>query len=114
MNIEAKSLMDLAGWLVSLGVSVGGTVAWVKLKLKSHDERLMVVEGKFVNENNEPALLSYRAHDHICNRKNELIVQEFRHVTAALNANSQAVKACGEQVANLTVAVAVLEEKVEK
>ena len=114
MNIEAKALMEMAGWLVSLGVSVGGTIAWVKLKLKSHDERLMAVEGKFFNENNEPALLSYRAHDHICSKQNELIVQEFRHVTTALNTNSQAVKTCGEQVANLTVAVAVLEEKVER
>lgn len=119
MNIETKQLIDLAGWLVSLGITVGGLVTWAKTKLKDHDARFLTVdarleavEGKFINENNEPALLSYRAHDHICRRQNEMIVQEFRHVTAALNNNSQAVKSCGEQVAQLAIAVAVLEEKV--
>jgi len=135
MIIEDKSLMDLAGWLVSLGLSVGGTVAWVKLKLKSHDERLMVVEkkietdiaevnGKFFTPEGEPRLLSYKAHDHICTRTNELLTKSLQHVTttlethskhvsASLDAHSLAVKSCGEQVANLTVAVAVIEDRFE-
>lgn len=114
MDIEAKSLMDLAGWLVSLGVSVGGTVAWVRGKLNSHDKRLTDIEKRFVGENNEPALLTKIAHDESCEQKDKLILKEFSHVAATLAAHSQAVKDCSDQMAALTIVVTRLEEKVEK
>jgi len=75
---------------------------------------LSKIDGKFFTPEGEPRLVSFKAHDHICLRANEAITAELRHVTAALNTNTQRVKECGDQVAQLTTWVTVLEEKVEK
>jgi hypothetical protein len=142
---EKECLMELSGkeigGLVCWGFSLGGTIAWVKFKIKGnaesitkhdarlekietnsarlskleeHDLRLTRVEGRFFTENDEPALLSYRAHNHICEGKNKIITQELQHVAEAINKSSQATKENSDQVAQLAIAVAVLEEKMEK
>jgi len=72
------------------------------------------IDGKFNTPEGEQRLMSFKAHDHICTRMNEAITAELRHVTNALNTNTQRVKECGDQVAQLTTWVTVLEEKVEK
>jgi hypothetical protein len=141
---EKECLMELSGkeigGLVCWGISLGGTIAWVKLKIKGnsetnikhddrikkleddnarlakleeHDARLTRVEGRFFTENDEPALLSYRAHNHICDGKTKIITQELQHVVEAINKYSQTMKEHSDQVAGLTIAVAVLEEKME-
>lgn len=136
MELSGKEIGGLVGWSLSLG----GTIAWVKFKIKGnaetitkhdarlnkiednsarlskleeHDTRLTRVEGRFFTENDEPALLSYRAHNHICEGKNKIITQELQHVVEAMNKYSQAIKEHSDQVAGLTIAVAVLEEKME-
>jgi hypothetical protein len=128
MDLSVKEAGAIAGWLLSLGAMY----TWVKTKIKNHDVglvevkdhalRLVAVEGygprvdklesRFVTENGEPALLSYRAHDHICNQKNEALYVEMRHIVKAMNNHSQTVKDNSDQVAGLAIAVAVLEEKV--
>lgn len=70
-----------------------------------------LVNRKLATPEGEPLLLSYKAHDHICTRANDRISAELRHVVEAIAAHSAAVSNCGEQVSQLTVAVAILEEK---
>lgn len=79
----------------------------VKAAVESVNKKLTTPEG-------DPLLMSYKAHDHICMRANEIISVELRHVSDAIAAHSAAVRTCGEQVSELTIAVAVLEEKVAK
>jgi len=76
--------------------------------------RVIEIESRFTTSGGEPRLLSYKAHDHLCLRANEAITAELRHVTAALTTNSQRIKDCGDQVAQLSTMVAILEERVEK
>ncbi|KJR97219.1 MAG: hypothetical protein VR65_06290 [Desulfobulbaceae bacterium BRH_c16a] len=71
------------------------------------------IDGKFFTPEGEQRLMSFKAHDHICTRANEAITAELRHVTAALNTNTTRVKECGDQVAQLSIGFAVLEEKVD-
>ncbi len=137
MELSVKEIGGIAGWCLSLG----GVVTWVKIKIKDngdnlskysarlkkieddnarlakledHDTRLTKVEKKFVTENGEPALLSYRAHNHICDGKVQYITQELKHVLLAMNNNITATKEHSEQVSLLAIAVAVLEEKLER
>jgi hypothetical protein len=137
MELSAKEIGGIAAWCLSLG----GTIAWVKIKIKDngeditkhaarlkkieddnarlakleeHDDRLTRVEKRFFTENDEPALLSYRAHNHICDGKTKIITQELQHVAQAMNKFSQATKEHSDQVAQLAIAVAVLEEKMER
>ena len=110
MELSERDAGVFAGWLLS----IGAIFAWVKLTIKAHGRRIARVERRFFTENDEPALLSYRAHNHICQMKNEVISKELRHVVEAMNKNSQTVKDNSDQVAELTIAVAVLEEKVVK
>lgn len=137
MELSAKEISGIATWCISLG----GTIAWVKFKIKDngetnikhdarlkkleddnarlakledHDTRLTRVENRFYTENDEPALLSYRAHNHICDGKNKVITQELQHVAEAINKYSQAMKEHSDQVSQLAIAVAVLEEKMER
>jgi hypothetical protein len=136
MELSAKEIGGIVTWSLSLG----GTIAWVKFKIKGngetitkhdarlkaiednntrlakleeHDARLTRVEGRFFTENDEPALMSYRAHNHICEGKNKIIAQELQHVAESMNRYSQTMKEHSDQVAGLTIAVAVLEEKME-
>jgi hypothetical protein len=137
MELSGKEIGSFAAWCVSLG----GTIAWVKFKIKDsgdsitkhearlkkieednarlakledHDARLTRVERRFFTENDEPALLSYRAHNHICDGKNKIITQAMETLASAVNKCSDATKEHSDQVAQLAIAVAVLEEKVEK
>jgi hypothetical protein len=108
MELSTKELGTLGGWLISLG----STVAWVRIKIKDHGSRLAKVENRFFTENNEPALLSYRAHKHICDQKDEKTSLQMKHLIDAVNNHSIAVKDNSDQVAQLSTLVAVLEEKV--
>lgn len=76
--------------------------------------KIVDIESRFTTSGGEPRLMSYKAHDHLCLRANEAITAELRHVTAALTTNSQRIKDCGDQVAQLSTMVAILEERVEK
>lgn len=72
--------------------------------------QIAALNSKFVDGQGEPRLLSYPAHDIICDRQAQVILSEFSHITKALDANSQAVKELGVQVATMTVVVAVLQK----
>jgi len=137
MDLSAKEVSGIVGW----GVSIGGIIAWVKIRIKDHgtslgkqdarltkieadnsrlakiedhDARLTKVENRFFTENGEPSLLSFRAHNHICDQKSKLLEQQFKPVVDALVLNSAATKELSDQVAKLSIGVAVLEEKMEK
>lgn len=88
-------------------VATSKEIGEVKAAVESVNKKLTTPEG-------DPLLMSYKAHDHICMRANEIISAELRHVSEAIVAHSAAVRTCSEQVSQLAVAVAVLEEKVEK
>lgn len=82
-------------------------IAEVREAVESVNKKITTPEG-------DPLLMSYKAHDHICMRANEILSAELRRVSQAIVDNSEAVRKCGDQVSKLTVSVAVLEEKVEK
>lgn len=82
-------------------------IGGVKAAVESVNKKITTPEG-------DPLLMSYKAHDHICMRANEILSAELRRVSEAIVANSEAVRKCGDQVSHLVVAVAVLEEKVER
>lgn len=102
-----KTTADLAGVKKILEDNIAG----VK---KTFEDEIAEINAKFSTPEGEPRLMSYKAHDHICLRANEILTAELRHVSEALATHSKAVERCGSQVGELTVAVAVLEEKVEK
>jgi len=82
-------------------------IAEVRASVDAVGRKISTPEG-------DPVLLSYKAHDKICGRITDLLSAELRHVGQALDKHSAAVSSCGEQVSALTLAVAVLEEKVQK
>ncbi len=131
MQLDSAVIITIAGSGLTLLVNAFAVgVAYGKLSAKIEKNSTDIVDGqgdmtrleqglqaqivalsnKFTDERGEPRLLSYPAHDKICVRQAQLILAEFSHTTKALDANSQAVKELGVQVATLTVAVAVMEK----
>jgi hypothetical protein len=134
MLLDNAVIITVAGSCLTLLVNSFATgVAYGKLSAKidknstdiidSNDDMTRLEQGlqaqiaglssKFVDSNGEPRLLSYPAHDIICDRQAQIILSEFSHITKALDANSQAVKELGVLGATMTVVVAVLQKGVD-
>lgn len=134
MQIDSNSLtmIGFAGTWTLWSFGVGVVYGYLRSQIKKNTDdivgvravlsedinelknKVVEIDGKFITPGGEPRLMSYKAHDHLCLRANEAITAELRHVTAALTTNSQRIKDCGDQVAQLSTMVAILEERVEK
>jgi len=112
MQVDTTVIGFVVTWL---GIFFSGGVIYGRLttKIEKNTKDIDEIGKHFVDQQGEPRLVSFAAHDHICQRANESISVELRHITSAIATHSQAVADCGKQVASLTVAVAVLEEKSE-
>jgi len=128
MDIEPKDGLTY----LSFAASVGGIWMWVKGQFKSgrarevvikervldietrFEKRVEDIESRFTTPNNEPALMTYRAHDHICLQAHRTMVSEFKHVVDALDSNSEQLKEIGGKIGDMSVLVAVLKGKVER
>lgn len=102
--ITAFLLGAVYGRLTAKIAALGRELLAVKSELAAVNRKIATPEG-------EPLLMSYKAHDNICSRANDRLSSEMRHVVDALSSHSKAVSACGDQVSQLAVAVAILEEK---
>lgn len=121
MSIDASVIAwgAAAGNLIITAFLVGVVYGRLTSKIAANSKDIVevkvaieAVNKKITSPEGEPLLLSYKAHDHLCGRTNELLAKEIGHMAGVLAAHSEAVKSCGDQVSSLTVAVAVLEEKV--
>ena len=108
MELGTKEAVVASGWLVSLG----SIIAWVKISIKGQEKRIKTIERRFTNDDGEPLIVTYPAHDIICAGKNALLVEKLQHVVDALEKNAKATKDIGVEVKTLTTTVAVLESKV--
>ena len=72
MEIETKEVVTVGGWLLSMG----GLVAWVKIKIRSHDKDIKAIKDLFVTSENEPRLMTYTAHDKVCARQQERVIRQ--------------------------------------
>ena len=101
-------------WLLNLTFGLVATITWIKFKIKNHDVRIAVIEKKFVTDNGEPALMSFRAHKHICEQNNGMLMSEFNHVKETVEKQSTHIDEMGNQLGCTAKALAVLEEKIKK
>lgn len=106
MEIEPK---DGAYWL-GLAATGGGMWAWVR----NLGRRVRAMEMRMTNENGEPLILTYVAHDIICKTKTEAVILEMRHVTESVKALTEVVEKQTEKLAEISQRVAVLDDRAER
>jgi uncharacterized coiled-coil protein SlyX len=81
----------------------------IELK-RLHDADMKDVRAFFQNANGGQKFMSFPDHDIICTRNQRSISQEIQHLTEAVVANTGQVLKMSEQMRQLQVAVAVIQE----
>jgi hypothetical protein len=114
MDIEPRDGV----WAMGLAASFGAAWSWFKsrLKIQAKDTvelrtRLEKIENRMVTENGEPALMSFRAHNHICRQANELLLSELNHMREAVDSQCRHLEKMSGKLSSMEKAMAVLEEK---
>lgn len=108
-QLEITIIGFILTWTAT-AVGIGVAYGRLSVRVDKNSENIAGIQKKFVTGDGEQRYMTFRAHDHICERNSEAFIGEIRHIAEALSANTIELKAMRDQVNQLTVAVAVLEE----